>query len=65
MNILALNPGGNSLKADFVACHDAQRYAFEGKSRLSVSIEDIGKNPQLSIMAMALAVADEVVASAL
>jgi acetate kinase len=50
MNVLTLNPGGNSLKADFIACHDAQRYAFEGKSRLSVSIEDIGKSPQLSIM---------------
>ncbi|WP_058185612.1 acetate/propionate family kinase [Terracidiphilus gabretensis] len=50
MNVLTLNPGGNSLKADFIACHNAQRYAFEGKSRLSVSIEDIGKSPQLSIM---------------
>lgn len=50
MNILALNPGGNSLKADFVTCLVEQRYAFEGQRRFSVSIEDIGKNPQLSIM---------------
>jgi acetate kinase len=50
MNILALNPGGNSLKADFVVCHAEQHYAFEGQRRFSVSIEDISKTPQLSIM---------------
>jgi acetate kinase len=50
MNILALNPGGNSLKADFVACFAEQRHAFEGRRQFSMSIEDIGKNPQLSIM---------------
>jgi acetate kinase len=50
MNILTLNPGGNSLKADFVVCHAEQHYAFEGQRRFSVSIEDIGKTPQLSIM---------------
>lgn len=50
MNILVLNPGGNSLKADLIQCHAGQRYAFEGKQLFSVAIEDIGKNPQLSIL---------------
>jgi acetate kinase len=50
MNILVINPGGNSLKAEFVECDSAQRHAFEGRRQFSVSIEGIGKNPQLSIM---------------
>jgi acetate kinase len=50
MNILVLNPGGNSLKAELVPCQAGQRYAFESQSQLSVTIEDIGKNPQLSIL---------------
>jgi hypothetical protein len=48
MNILVLNPGGNSLKIDIVACEPNQRYAFESAKLLSVIIEGIGKDPKLS-----------------
>jgi acetate kinase len=48
MNILVINPGGNSLKAEIVCCQKTQRYAFEGKSLLSVSIEGIGKDAEIS-----------------
>jgi acetate kinase len=50
MNILALNPGGNSLKAEFVQCRVGQQYAYEGKPLLRVSIEGIGKKAELSIL---------------
>ena len=50
MNILALNPGGNSLKAELVQCRAEQRYAFEGRSLLSVSIEGIGSKTELSVL---------------
>lgn len=50
MNILALNPGGNSLKAEIIQCQPEQRHAFEGQSLMSVSIEGIGKKPELSVM---------------
>lgn len=42
MNILVLNPGGNSLKIELVRCRPDQSYAFEGAKRLSASIEGIG-----------------------
>ncbi|MDX6463669.1 MAG: acetate kinase [Acidobacteriaceae bacterium] len=48
MNILVLNPGGNSLKIDVIACGPNQHYAFEASKSLSVSIEGIGKQPMLS-----------------
>ena len=48
MNILVINPGGNSLKAEIVSCRKTQRYAFEGKSLLSVGIEGIGKEAEIS-----------------
>jgi len=48
MNILVLNPGGNSLKIDTVACGPNQRYAFGARKLISVSIEGIGKKPKLS-----------------
>jgi acetate kinase len=48
MNILVLNPGGNSLKIDAIACGQDQRYAFEATKLLSVNIEGIGKEPKLS-----------------
>ncbi len=48
MNILVLNPGGNSLKIEVVACGPNQRYAFEADKLISVSIEGIGKKPKLS-----------------
>ena len=50
MNILVLNPGGNSLKAEIVSCRASQQYAFEGKTLLSVTIEGIGKDAGLSRM---------------
>jgi acetate kinase len=50
MNILALNPGGNSLKAELVQCRVEQRYAFEGRALLSASIEGIGKKAELSAL---------------
>jgi acetate kinase len=48
LNILVLNPGGNSLKIDVIACRHDQRYAFEATKLLSVNIEGIGKEPKLS-----------------
>ncbi len=48
MNILVINPGGNSLKAEIVSCQKTQRYAFEGKSLLSVGIEGVGKDARIS-----------------
>jgi len=48
MNILVLNPGGNSLKIDAIACGQDQRYAFEATKLLSVNIEGSGKEPKLS-----------------
>jgi acetate kinase len=50
MNILVLNPGGNSLKVQLVECRADQRHADEGRVLLSVSIEGIGKEPELSVM---------------
>jgi acetate kinase len=50
MNILALNPGGNSIKAEFVQCNANQRYAFEAQTRFSLMIEGIGTKPQISRM---------------
>jgi len=50
MNILVLNPAGNSLKIDSVVCEPKQRYAFEANKLLSVIIEGIGKDPTLSQM---------------
>jgi acetate kinase len=50
MNILSLNPGGNSLKIEFVQCRAEQRYAFEGRALLSASIEGIGKTAEISTL---------------
>lgn len=50
MKILTLNPGGNSLKAEVVECCIGQRYAFEGQTLLRVSIEGIGKTPEIAIL---------------
>jgi hypothetical protein len=48
LNILVINPGGNYLKEEIVSCEKTQRYAFEGKSLLSVNLEGIGKEPRIS-----------------
>jgi acetate kinase len=50
MNVLVLNPGGNSLKAEIVSCSPTQAFAFEGKKIVSVILEGIGKEPCLSVM---------------
>jgi acetate kinase len=50
MNVLVMNPGGNSLKAEVVSCSPTQTFAFEGKKIVSVILEGIGKAPCLSVM---------------
>ncbi len=47
MQILVLNPGGNSLKAEIVRCSAQQQHAFDGHKLISVSVEGIGKEPKL------------------
>jgi acetate kinase len=47
MNVLVVNPGGNSLKIEIVSCIAGQRRAFEGVKLASVSAENIGKAPRL------------------
>jgi acetate kinase len=48
MNVLVMNPGGNSLKAEVVACA-AGEPAHMGRKLASVILEGIGKNPCLSV----------------
>jgi len=43
MLIWALNPGGNSLKAQIAECDTSQRYAFESTECAGLSIERIEK----------------------
>jgi acetate kinase len=50
MNVLVMNPGGNSLKAEIVACSPKQQYAFEGQKLVSLILEGIGKEPRLSVL---------------
>ncbi|HXP11449.1 MAG TPA: hypothetical protein VN828_23290, partial [Acidobacteriaceae bacterium] len=50
MNVLVMNPGGNSLKAEVISCTPTQAFAFEGKKLASVILEGIGKDPCLSVM---------------
>src|ERR1700677_1765833 len=63
MNILFLNPGGNSLKAELVRCDPQQRHAFEGTKLLSASIEGIGKKPALSRLEKKKVVSSEPIAA--
>ena len=50
MNVLVMNPGGNSLKVELVSCSPAQQFAFEGSKLVSVTVEGIGKeDPRLSV----------------
>jgi hypothetical protein len=44
MNILVLNPGGNSLKAELIRCDPRQSHAFEATQLLGIAIEGIGEN---------------------
>jgi acetate kinase len=48
MNVLVLNPGGNSLKAEVVSCDPAQETASDAESLKSVIVEGIGKEGKLS-----------------
>ena len=64
MKILSLNPGGNSLKAEIVECHVGQRYAFEGRALLSVSIEGIGKASEISLLDNKKKIATEPISAA-
>jgi acetate kinase len=50
MNVLVMNPGGNSLKVEIVSCSATQQYAFEGTKLISLILEGIGKKPCLSIL---------------
>src|ERR1700733_10443599 len=50
MNVLVMNPGGNSLKVELVSCSPAQQFAFEGSKLLSLAVEGIGKDPRLSVL---------------
>jgi acetate kinase len=50
MNVLVMNPGGNSLKVELVSCSPAQQFAFEGSKLVSLAVEGIGKEPRLSVL---------------
>jgi acetate kinase len=49
MNVLVMNPGGNSLKVELISCSPGQQFAFEGSKLLSLTVEGIGKKPCLSV----------------
>ena len=50
MNVLVMNPGGNSLKVEVVSCSPTQQFASQGKKLVSVFLEGIGKEPSLSVL---------------
>jgi hypothetical protein len=50
MNVLVMNPGGNSLKVELISCSPGQQAAFEGSKLLSLTVEGIGKKPCLSVL---------------
>ena len=50
MNVLVMNPGGNSLKVEVVYCSPTQQFAAQGKKLVSVILEGIGKEPTLSVL---------------
>ena len=50
MNVLVMNPGGNSLKVEAISCSPTQRFASDGKKLVSLILEGIGKMPCLSVM---------------
>ncbi|HTZ60577.1 MAG TPA: acetate/propionate family kinase [Acidobacteriaceae bacterium] len=49
MNVLVLNPGGNSLKVEVVSCSPSQQFASDGEKLASLILEGIGKEPCLSV----------------
>jgi acetate kinase len=50
MNVLVMNPGGNSLKVEVVSCSPTQQSAYQGRKLTSVILEGIGKTPRLSVL---------------
>jgi acetate kinase len=50
MNVLVMNPGGNSFKVELISCSSTQQFASDGKKQVSVILEGIGKIPRLSVM---------------
>jgi acetate kinase len=50
MNVLVMNPGGNSLKVEIVSCSPTQQLASDGKKLVSLILEGIGKAPCLSVL---------------
>jgi acetate kinase len=50
MNVLVLNPGGNSLKLQVVSCSPDLRFASDGRNLTSLILDAIGKEPSLSIL---------------
>ena len=50
MNVLVMNPGGNSLKVELISCSPSQKTASAGRELSSVIVEGIGKSPCLSVM---------------
>jgi acetate kinase len=50
MNVLVMNPGGNSLKVDIVSCSPKQQLASAGRKLISLILEGIGKAPCLSVL---------------
>jgi acetate kinase len=47
LNILVLNPGGNSLKVEVVSCQPTQSHAYEAEKLASLAVEGIGKEAKL------------------
>ena len=48
MNVLVLNPGSNSLKAELVRCQGGQKTASDGEKLISLMVEGIGREATLS-----------------
>jgi acetate kinase len=51
-NVLTLNPGSNSLKADVVEVRSEQRFGCESRARTSAMVEDIGKDKPATFSVM-------------
>jgi len=49
LNVLVLNPGGNSLKVQIVVCDPAQTHAYQGEKLAAVGVEGIGKDAKFLI----------------
>ena len=63
MNILVLNPGGNSLKAEVIGFDQKQSHAFMGTKLLSVGIDGIGRDQTFTQYKGKKAVSNEPIAA--